>query len=81
MRIRTWIVPKRYWISYVNKITSTIKAIRLANISKSIHRQSRPIHRSMIPIPALIIGVAIEGVPRHEAVGGEVGGEGLGKKG
>ena len=50
-----------------------IKIIAAVRIPKPIHRQRRAIHHAMIPIPTLIIRIAIERPPAHEPVGGNVG--------
>ena len=59
----------------LNIIIHSIKTIRRIRIPKPILRQCCPIHHAMIPIPTLIIRIAIERPPAHEAVGGNVGGD------
>ncbi len=45
------------------------------SVPKTITRQLHVAYHTIIPIPTLIIGIPVERVPRHKAVGGEVGGE------
>ncbi len=79
--------PTRNWdrkriqtiiICYLNKVADPVKTICAIQIPIPITRQRRAIYYPIIPIPALIIRVAVEGVPSHQTVGGEVGGEILG---
>jgi hypothetical protein len=58
----------------------SVKTEGLIHIPKPILRERRPIHHTIIPIPTLIIRIAIKRPPAHEAVGGNVGWK-LGVKG
>ena len=59
-------------------ICCSIKVVSFILIPIPIRSQSCAIDCSIIPIPTFIIGVAVEWVPCHQAVGGEVSREILG---
>ena len=53
--------------------SAPIKIIRLIRHSKTIGRQCRPIHRSIVSIPTFVIGIPIEWPPANETGCGDVG--------
>ena len=57
-----------------------IKVIAAVRIPKPILRQRRTVYHTIVSIPTLVISVAIEWPPAHDAVGGNVGWK-LGVKG
>jgi hypothetical protein len=51
----------------------SVKTEGLIHIPKPILRERRPIHHTIIPIPTLIIRIAIKRPPAHEPIGGNIG--------